>query len=107
VPVVWATSGGFATPEEEARSYEETVAAIRAQRRADGWTEAQIRAVDRREVAIGMTERMVRAARGEPVRVDRTETARGVTQDWTYITPGILVVTFHNGRVTELRTSTR
>ncbi|MBK8006737.1 MAG: hypothetical protein IPK12_23395 [Gemmatimonadetes bacterium] len=90
----------------EAREAEQRAAAEartrRAALRARGWTVAQVNAIMRGAVQIGMTPDMVREAWGEPGRVNTTVTAAGERIQWVYASD---YVYFEGGRVTTIQTS--
>ncbi|MGH8541105.1 MAG: DUF4124 domain-containing protein [Stenotrophobium sp.] len=55
----------------------------------------------KRKVVAGMTAREVRSLLGEPVNTNRSESAKGVKESWTYMDNGArLTVSFKDGVVT-------
>lgn len=101
---VYSLRGMLTTLAEDREYWAAFDARTRADRVRAGWSERHLQAVARREVLIGMTRDMVRAARGAPLRQHRTETARGVTEVWVYSVGGdYLHVRFEAGRVAELQ----
>jgi len=65
-----------------------------------GATDAEARAILARQATIGMTQAMVRAALGDPERIDQEATVQGTVVIWRY--PGREVV-FTSGRVSAIR----
>jgi hypothetical protein len=89
----------------ERRRVTDSVAAIarrRAELRRRGWSAKHVDLVMAQRVAIGMTAAMVRAAWGEPERINSTHTQAGTDEQWVY---GDEYVYLRNNIVTAIQTS--
>ncbi|MBV0933565.1 hypothetical protein [Marinobacterium weihaiense] len=67
---------------QQDRDYRDRMADEASQRRQ--WREKIERAIQRRQVIVGMTEDQVRRAWGQPTEVNRSTSRSGATEQWVY-----------------------
>ena len=79
VPTVSQTIAGRTHSEKEVRAD-----AIVLCRKHRSWKQQDCERVSKKEIWIGMTEEMLLASQGPPIRNKKVITAAGVTQTWIY-----------------------